>query len=247
MLAALVLLAWCGWVSGFHRFTTPARITWVISLAAVVAVDLAWWQGRHGRRPGWRLEPVSAPWPREGRGGTRRALLGVAPWVLVALVVLAWELLGLFTGAHTPHLTISALSQAFRPLHAALLVTWMLVGMGYGAARARAPLIPRRGPLGGGGTTTAASGGALALVHRPLLGVHPALVPALLLGRSRAAGVAFWLAVMAVCVVMDQVARRTQGAMANAEEFVRFISTAKVPQALVVVAWAYAGWHLFAH
>ena len=36
------------------------------------------------------------------------------------------------------HLTISALAQAFRALNAALLLVWMLAGLGYGLTRARA-------------------------------------------------------------------------------------------------------------
>ena len=68
--SGLVLCAWCGWVSGFHRSTTPAVVTWAFSLAAVVVVDLWLWQGQRGRKPGLRLEPVGEPWPRRGRGGS---------------------------------------------------------------------------------------------------------------------------------------------------------------------------------
>ena len=67
------------------------------------------------------------------------ALRGVAPWILLVVVALAWDVLGIDTGPHQYHLTISALAQAYRPLNAALLLTWMLAGVGYEAARARAP------------------------------------------------------------------------------------------------------------
>ena len=56
------------------------------------------------------------------------------------MVALAWDVLGIDTGPHEYHLTISALAQAYRPLNAALLLVWMLAGVGYGAARARAPV-----------------------------------------------------------------------------------------------------------
>ena len=55
-------------------------------------------------------------------------------------VALAWDVLGIDTGPHQYHLTISALAQAYRPLNAALLLVWMLVGVGYEAARVRAPI-----------------------------------------------------------------------------------------------------------
>jgi hypothetical protein len=61
-----------------------------------------------------------------------------------------------------------------------------------------------------------------------------------------AVGVAFWVAVPVAAVVLDQVARRSDGRMANAEETLRFISTATPVKILLVVAWAFAGYHLFA-
>ncbi len=232
------LCAWCGWVSGFHRSTTPAIVTWVVSLAAVVLVDLLLLQGRRGRSPGLRLQVVAEPWPRTGRGGASRALAGVSPWLLLTLVVLAWEILGIDTSARQPHLTISALTQAFRPMNAAFVLVWILVGLGYGAARARAP----RKLLGHiidmaeetdepNGTATRRS---------------PAMVPALLLPASRSAGVGFWLGVVVVAVTIDQVARRSGGRLANAEELVRFVTTPVLANGFLVIAWAYAGYHSFA-
>jgi len=136
----LALCAWCGWASGLHRSTLLAEVSWVLSLAAVLAVDLALWRGRRRMRFGWHLVPVAEPWPRPGRGGSRLALRGVAPWIVLFVVALGWDVLGLDTGPHEYHLTISALSQAYRPLNAALLLVWILVGIGFGAARARSPL-----------------------------------------------------------------------------------------------------------
>ena len=72
---------------------------------------------------------------------------GLEPWILSA-VVLAWDVLGLDTGPHEYHLAIRTLAQAYRPLDAALLLVWMLVGIGYAAARARALIAPEGIPTG---------------------------------------------------------------------------------------------------
>lgn len=237
--ALLVLCTWCGWVSGFHRATTPARVTWGFSLTAVVVVDLFLWQGRHGRRPGWRLEPVREPWPRRGRGGARRALAGTSPWLVLSLVVLAWDLLGLDTGKHEAHLTISAITQAYRPMNAAMLLVWMLVGIGYGSARARSPV--GRSSRDHPGTVATGNGASIGIAH------IPAIAPAVLLPSSRLAGVAFWLGLVVVAAAVDQAARHSSGRFANAEELLRFITAPVAANAILVVAWAYAGYHIFAH
>lgn len=237
----LLLCAWCGWVSGFHRSTAPARATWVVSLVAVVAVDLLLWQGRHERKRGLRLEPVGEAWPRRGRGGARRALVGVSLWLGLSLVVLAWDLLGLNTGKHEAHLTISALTQAFRPMNAAMLLVWMLVGLGYGAARARAPATAGHPSDDDRDEKPGTAISSVALTH------FTAIAPAVLLPSSRPAGVAFWLGVVVVAVAIDQIARRSGGRFANAEELLRFITTPKAANVILVVAWTYAGYHIFAH
>ena len=81
-------------------------------------------------------------------------------------------------------------------------------------------------------------------------GIVPATVltagPALLLPSSRPVGVVFWVAVPVVAVVIDVVARRTDGRMARADEFVRFISTAPAANVALMLAWTFAGYHLFA-
>jgi hypothetical protein len=255
VLCIVVLCAWCGWVSGFHRSSTSAVVTWPFSLAAVVVVDVLLWRGRYGRRPGIRLEPVRDPWPRPGRGGGLRALEGVSIWLVLTLIVLAWEILGIDTGKHEPHLTISALTQSFRPLNAAMLLVWMLVGIGYGAARARAPSASRSGSRGTGGNGHERSRveqrgdgsedpdtlSAVTLAHLPVA------APALLLPASRPAGVAFWLGLVVAAVALDLTARRSNGRLANAEELVRFVTAPMVANVLLVVAWAYAGYHIFAH
>lgn len=238
--AAAAFCAWCGWVSGFHRSTAAAVVTWVVSLGVVVLADVMLWRGSLGRHPGWRVARKGRPWPRPGRGGVRRALVGVSHWVVLFLVVVVWEVLGIDTGPHEAHLTISALAQAFRPVNAVLLAAWMLTGVGYGWARARRPApgrerarsVPKVGRPGSGAAGVLGHGGPL--------------WPALLLPSNRAVGVAFWVALIVVGVLVDVAARRSDGRLATAEELVRFVSTGRVVNLLLVVAWAFAGYHLFA-
>jgi hypothetical protein len=242
--AVIALCAWCGWVSGFHRTTAPAEITWVVSLVAVLLVDLALWRGKTGRSFGWHLEPVRDPWPRIDRAGAGPALRGVAPWLALFVVVLTWEVLGIDTGPHQYHLTVSALGQAYRPLNAGLLLVWVLIGIGYEAARVRAPV--GRTPMGGdaGDRPAPESGRALTAAIGPL-GAH-AGAPALLLPSSPPVGVAFWVAVPLAAVLVDVAARRSDGRRANTEQFVRLISTSRLAQVALIVAWGFAGYHLFA-
>lgn len=242
-LAALALCVWCGWASGLRHSTDAAFAAWVVSLLAVVAVDLLMWNGRHRRRPAIVLRPASQPWPRPGKEGAGRTLAGTAPWWILLLVVVAWEALGIDTGPRVPHLTISALALAFRPLNAAVLAVWMLVGLGYGVARARSPVHPD--------PSEPTQDGRLADLSGALVGPHPYLRPhgetALLLPANRAAGVWFWVGVILACVAFDLVARRTEGRLANAEEVLRLVSRTRPARVVLAVAWAYAGWHLFAH
>jgi hypothetical protein len=239
-LALVGLCAWCGWASGRPHSTVSAFVAWAVSLAAVVVVDLLLGRGRHHRRYALTLRPTDHPWPRPGRGGVGPSLLGTAPWLALALVVVVWEILGIDTGPHRAHLTISALAQAFRPLDAGLWLAWMLVGLGYGVARARAPVEGASDRSASGVATGNLSGAAVA-------DRHPAGLPALLLPGSRGVGVAFWLLVVAAGVVVDVVARRSRGRLAGAGEMVRFVSRSPLAHLALTAAWVYAGWHLFAH
>jgi hypothetical protein len=211
-----------------------------VSLVAVVTMDSLLWRGRHHRRLSVYLAPTGTDWPRADRRDAAHALQGVSPWLGLALVVTIWEVLGIDTGRHEPHLTISALAQAYRPLAAGLLLVWMLVGLGYGVARAKAPVgwesaKPSPGQPRDAAPTAAAVGAQ-----------HPALMPALLLPSSRAVGVAFRVGLVAVCVLVDQAARRSRGGVADAGDLIRLISRPRAANVVLVVAWAYAGWHLFA-
>ena len=196
-------------------------------------------------RFGRRLEPVRAPWPRPGRGGGRRALKGVAPWLALCAVVLAWDVLGLDTGPHHYHLTISALSQAYRPLNAALLLVWMLVGIGYEVALARSP-VPDPDPAIGRAQDPETHEPGVALgAGLVTFGGHPA-APSLLLPSSPPVGVAFWVAVPIAALLLDLLARRSDGRLANAEELIRFVSASMAARIVLVAAWVFAGYHLFA-
>jgi hypothetical protein len=243
-IAFLAACAWCGWLSGFHRTTAPAEITWLITLAVVILVDVALWRGRAGLRLGWRLQPVSEPWPRKDRGGSGRALSGVAPWLVLIAVLLTWEILGIDTGPHQYHLTISALAQAYRPLNAGLLLVWVLVGVGYEAARVRAPIDSN---LAEPDETQphAPEHGAAFTMALGSVGAHHGGT-ALLLPQSPPVGVVFWVAVPLAAVLIDWSGRHSEGRRASAEEFIRFISTSRIANYALIAAWGFAGYHLFA-
>jgi len=244
VLAGIALAAWCGWVSGYHRTTFAAELTWVLTVAVVLLIDAALWRGKSGRRLGWHLEPVCDPWPRPGSGGGGRALRGVAPWLALIVVITAWDVLGIDSGPHQYHLTISALAQAYRPLNAALLLVWMLVGIGYQAARVRAPLGDIGAPRDAEDPDAPEGGGALVATMTSFGGQHAA--PALLLPQSPPVGVAFWVAVPIAAVLIDLTARRSGGRRADAEEFVRFISASRLANVALIAVWLFAGYHLFA-
>ena len=76
-------------------------------------------------------------------------------------------------------------------------------------------------------------------------GGHP-VAPGLLLPSSPPIGVAFWIAVPIAGVLVDLAARRSNGRLANAEEFIRFISTSMTANVALIAAWVFAGYHLFA-
>ena len=242
--AVLAACAWCGWVSGFHRATSAAETTWLVTLASVLLFDIALRRRSRVGSPGWRLEPMREPWPRRGRGGSGPALRGIAPWLALILAVLAWEILGIDTGPHQYHLTISALAQAYRPLNAALLLVWVLVGIGYEAARVRAPIDGSQARPDQGRPHSPKQWGTFN-VAMGSLGTHHG-APALLLPQSPPAGLAFWVAVPLAAVVIDWAARHSEGGRASAEEFIRFISTSRIANYALIAAWGFAGYHLFA-
>jgi hypothetical protein len=248
VVGAVALPAWCGWASGFRRSSSAAEITWVVSLATVVVVALLFRQGRRGAAFGWNIGTATEPWPRAGQGGGRKALRGVAPWLALIVAAAAWDALGIDTGPHEYHLTISALAQTYRPLNALLLLVWMSVGLGYAAARTRAPIeVERQGAGADRSFESDRRGGAVlcAAGVAPGGGGH-SLAPALLLPSNRLVGVVFWVALLVVAIAVDLLARRSSGRVATAEECTRFISAAPLANVALIAAWAFAGYHLFA-
>jgi hypothetical protein len=241
--AALVFVAcaWCGWVSAYQKSTWPARATWLLSLAAVMVVGIVLVRGRRGARFGWHMRPVAESWPRPGHGGPRPILGGLSPWIAIAVVAVAWDVLALDTAENEHHLTISALSQAYRPLHAAILLVWMGVGVVYASARSRSP-VGREREEGPGAATAAMLCAVAARWHLPSL-----YGPALLVGTNNAVGVGFWLAVPACAVLVEVFARRSEGRVATFEELLRLLSGPAAGRAVAIAAWVFAGWHLFSH
>jgi hypothetical protein len=236
IVGGVLLCAWCGWVSGFHTDTAAAVATWCVSVAVGGCVDLMLWSSN--RRPeNHNCRTSSAePWPRPGKGGASSALYGLTPWLILIALAAAWDVLGIDTGAHEAHLTISALAQAFRPVNAGLLLVWMLVGMGYGVARARAPRIMPPGVPAGPQVMAGLLG--------PLRGRSS--VPSLLLPSSRPVGPIFWIAVLLAGIVVDQAARRSRGTFATSGDLVRFTTNTLPVRVLLIAAWLLAGYHLFA-
>jgi hypothetical protein len=161
------------------------------------------------------------------------------PWIALVVVTVVWELLALDTGTGAPHLTISALAQAFRAFNAAVLAGWIVIGLCYGFSRAGL-----EGEVGDGGdqvgpavSVSIVVGGSPRLPHGALLAnVLPAV---------RNVGVGFWIAVGAVAGVIDLVGR-VSGVTADAGELLRLVARPRFARVGLIIAWGYAGWHLFA-
>jgi hypothetical protein len=130
----IVAMAYAGFASAYHRSTWPARFTYafpaLIFLVLLVTVPrqrrqqaAAWFfcGTRGGREPHWPSPALSK----------RELLITVAPWIAIFVIVVTWEILALLTPPHQNHLTISALSQAYRPFHALLFLVWLSSGAGY--------------------------------------------------------------------------------------------------------------------
>ncbi len=235
---AAALAAWCAFATGFPRSTVGAWVVWALSSLGVVGVGMLFERGRRGQRPGWSLPEPHRSTSAAQPGGLR---VGLLPWVGVLVVIVGWEALGIDTGPRTPHLTLSALTGASRGFDAAVLFVWIAVGVGYGAARARRPQRPLKesasDALGGSLATWPAGPAPLALRHPP----------SLLLPGSQPAGVTFWICILALLTVIEVVARRSWGRIPTAEDLVWLTSRWRPADAVVVICWLYAGWHLFAH
>jgi FtsH-binding integral membrane protein len=242
VLLVTALCAWCGWASAYRRSTWQGWAIWLASLLGVVLANLSLQRGRRGLRFGWPLRP-GKEWPAEDRAGRGVVLAGLSPWIALALIAVAWDALGIDTGTHTPHLTISALSQAFRPLNAAVLLVWIAVGVAYGVARSRR--VDAACAVSGDGLTSVA---VLGLARASWIAIHHRLaLPALLEGRNRGVGVGFWVGLVICGVIIDFTARRSAGRSPSFVQLLRFVSRPVVARIVLVAAWTFAGWHLFAH
>jgi hypothetical protein len=155
---------------------------------------------------------------------------------VLALIAVTWDVLGLDTGRNEPHLTLSALSQAYRAMHAGLLFVWILAGIGYVVARRR---MAARREEGAAGAASPVLGAGFATFGRTPL--------ALLEGSNRAVGLAFWIGVMFCAAVIEVLARRSAGRIATAGETVRLVSRTLPARAFLIFLWGFAGWHLFSH
>jgi hypothetical protein len=236
VIGGVILCAWCGWVSGFHTDSAAAVASWLVSVAVVACIDLTMWSRSHGAEGrASQLSPAEA-WPRPGNGGAGPTFYGLSPWLILFALAAAWDVLGIDTGPRQAHLTISALAQAFRPVNAALFLVWIFVGFGYGLARARAPHTTSPGQPGGPHV--------MAGLLVPLRGRSS--VPSLLLPSSRPVGLLFWGAVLIAGLVVDQAARRSGGAFATSGDLVRFTTSALPIRIVLIAAWLFAGYHLFA-
>lgn len=236
-IAAALLVAWCAWASAFPAGTRDGQLVWLVSLAGVLAAaGIAQLRAkRYQRLPAYRTRPAS----RE------QVLRWLAPWLVLALIILAWEILGIDTGRHEPHLTISALTLAFRPLRALILAVWVCVGIYFAEVRSRRSEQRSKAATANPVTPPDTLAGVSLFTSAILLG-HGHLL-ALLEGDSRAVGVAFWIGVGACGLVVESVARRSTGRVATFGELLAFVSRPPVARLLLAAAWVYAGWHLFAH
>lgn len=252
-LLVIAVCAWCGWASAYRLSTWQAWVTWLASLLIVMGAWVALRRGRQGLRFGWLIHAVPS-WPSDPHAPRARTLQGLSPWILLCVLILAWEILGIDTGRHTPHLTISALSQDFRPVHAAMLAVWIATGVAYGVARAS--LSPTSaGPICDSVVALLPVVGlarlsAIAMSHRPgfldLLSYRAVLL-SLLLGRSRAVGVAFWIGVLVCATAVDLAARGSAARIPSFLQLLQLVSRPAVARFALVVTWTFAGWHLFAH
>lgn len=224
----ITLVVFSGYASGLAHSTTRALLAWSLATAAIVAADTALAR-RGGTAPS---TPSSRKLSALSTRPARRPPGGSSPWLVLVTVAAAWEALAIDTGRRAPHLTVSALALAFRPLEAALYLLWLGAGLVYGLALAHRARPPTSGP--------AASGS-------PALARIPPFLVALLLPHSRAYGVAFWILYAASAGATEAAARLSHGKIATAEEALSLLQRNVLARVFVPLAWGYAGWHLFAH
>ena len=127
-------MIYAGFASAYPRSTWPARFTYafptLIFLILLATIPrqrrqqaAAWFfhGAKGGKEPHWPRRPLSK----------KEVMVQLSPWMIVFVAVVTWEILALLTPPNQHHLTISALSQAYRPFHALLFLAWLGSGAGY--------------------------------------------------------------------------------------------------------------------
>jgi len=121
---ALVVLAGAGascLVAATTPFTVAADLAVALAIAPVAAAVVAHGLGTpRAHRPRWLRAPAGHP-----------TLLAAVPWLVLAAVVVAWELFNLFAGPRATYPTISSIYDAVArwPAGKALIVfVWLALG-----------------------------------------------------------------------------------------------------------------------
>jgi hypothetical protein len=120
VVAAVIALAVVD--SGTSLGTWQARATYAGTAVAVVVVASAVRRSRRltGSAPGAAGRPTGARDPAGGRG--------LALWLGVVGVAATWDVLALLTPPDRHHLTLSALTLAYRAFHVIVFTCWVAVG-----------------------------------------------------------------------------------------------------------------------
>lgn len=216
---AAALVAWTA-LASFGRPGTPlGQAAWAGSLAIVVLSGASWGIAARRRPPHPRAEVAQ-------RTGSW------LPWLALAVVVTAWEALGIDTRPQVVHLTLSSLVLHFQGMRAAAELVWCGIGLAF--ARVRADEARQRGtrPLRGGGVDAPGA---------------PFVVLALLIGTDPSTGFAFFAAVMAAAGVLEALSRCRRSGVASLAETLRRLGEPPALRLMSAAVWVFGGWHLFAH
>lgn len=111
------------WASGWHRFTTEARVGTFACAGIVLAAGVLRPPQRPGDRQVAKVIGVSG-----ASGASGRWRRGTLAWLALAAIAGAWDILGLLAPPGRPHVTLSATELAERPFHAVLFALWLAIG-----------------------------------------------------------------------------------------------------------------------
>src|ERR1700733_5344300 len=79
-IAVIALCAWCGWVSGYHRTTGAAEITWLVTAVAGILVAAALWRGGVGAGAGVSNQSVTLGPAKASEALARRSAASRRGW-----------------------------------------------------------------------------------------------------------------------------------------------------------------------